>query len=373
MLRNLVLRLSSALACWVWESASREGGHPQGREIRHTPIITRFIVAAILTVTAALAAERVGYIEYFGYKGLDIERIRRAQSIHEGAVYSKALKIHIRQAVAEIIGKQPTDVAAICCDANGNRTMFIGLPGGSSRAVRYSDAPSGSEHLSPEIVRIYRQLDVALEMAVRRGGTAAQEDDSNGYALINDPNARSLQLEVRRWALEHAGELIQVLLSSSSVGDRRIASDALGYARQSAAQMDALVQAARDPDGEVRNNATRALLVLVRSNRQLSAHISPGIFIAMLNSPVWSDRNKGAALLLELSADRNADLLDKIRATAEDSLIEMASWRDTSHAYAARMILGRIAGIPEDRLRQLAWNGPVSSILTAAKPRWSAH
>lgn len=189
--------------------------------------------------------------------------------------------------------------------------MFIGLPGGSSRAVRYSDAPSGSEHLTPDIVRIYRQLDLAIEVAVRRGGTAAQEEDSNGYALINDPNARSLQLHVHEWALEHPEELIQVLRFSSSVEDRRIASDALGYARQSAAQINTLVQGARDPDDEVRNNATRALVVLVRSNQRLSAHIAPEIFIAMLNSPTWTDRNKGGALLVNLSSDRNPDLLDK--------------------------------------------------------------
>jgi HEAT repeat protein len=216
---------------------------------------------------------------------------------------------------------------------------------------------------------MYRQLDLAIEAAVRTGGTAAQEDDSNGYALINDPNARSLQLRVHAWALEYPGELIQVLRSSSSVEDRRIASDALGYARQSAAQIRALAQAARDPDDEVRNNATRALGVLVRSDQRLSAHIAPEIFIAMLNSPAWSDRNKACALLVTLSADRNPDFLNRIRAIAEDSLLEMAAWQDTSHAYAARMILGRVAGIPEDRLRRLAWNGPVSSILSAAKRR----
>lgn len=287
--------------------------------------------------------------------------------------YSEALKIRTHQAVVDIIRKRPTDVAAICCDASGNRTMFIGLPGASSRPVRYRDAPSGSEHLASDIVRTYRQLDLAMEAAVRRGGTAAQEDDSNGYALINDPNARSLQLHVHAWALEHAGELIQVLRSSSSVEDRRIASDALGYAQQSPAQINALVQAARDPDSEVRNNATRALGVLVRANPRLSAQIAPEVFIAMLNSPTWRDRNKACALLLTWTADRNPDLLDKIRTTAEDSLLEMAAWRDTSHAYAARMVLGRVAGIGEDRLRHLAWNGPVSSILTAAKRRSPAH
>jgi hypothetical protein len=36
----------------------------------------------------------------------------------------------------------------------------------------------------------------------------------------------------------------------------------------------------------------------------------------------------------------------------------MALWRDTSHAYLPRLIVGRIAGIPEERLEQLAGDQP---------------
>ncbi len=302
-----------------------------------------------------------------------MEGIRHRLPIHEGDPYSGDIKHRTRQAVADILGKEPTDVAVICCEGNGNRTVFIGLPGASSSAVTYVASPKGNEHLPPDIVQIYSRLDRAIEMAVRRGGTAAGEDDSKGYSLINDPDARSLQLQVREWALAHEPDMIRVLRSSSNVNDRRIASDALGYANQSTAQIGALVAAARDPDDEVRNNATRALGVLVRSNRRLAAKIAPDTFIAMLSSPTWSDRNKGAALVVELTADRNPDSLNKVRSGAIDSLSEMASWRDPSHAYFARMILGRVVGIPEDRLRQLAWSGPVTSILSAAKPGSSVH
>ena len=52
---------------------------------------------------------------------------------------------------------------------------------------------------------------------------------------------------------------------------------------------------------------------------------------------------------------------------ALDSLIEMASWRRPNHALFARMVLGRVAGIPEDRLKDLAWNGPVDAIIKAAE------
>jgi hypothetical protein len=179
---------------------------------------------------------------------------------------------------------------------------------------------------------------------------------------LKDPAVRALQLDVRRWALKHERELLRALESSSSVQHRRVASDALGYARQSKQQRLALI----DADSEVRNNAARALGVLVRSNSKLAAEIVPDTFIEMLNSGAWSDRNKAAALLESLTAGRNPELLAQIRAIALDSLIEMASWRRASHAYFARKILGRIAGLSEKQLNDLAWNGPVEIIVEGA-------
>ncbi len=58
-----------------------------------------------------------------------------------------------------------------------------------------------------------------------------------------------------------------------------------------------MVRAARDSDEEVRNNATRALSVLVRSNAELGRDIQPDAFIGMLNSGSWTDRNKSASLM----------------------------------------------------------------------------
>jgi hypothetical protein len=77
---------------------------------------------------------------------------------------------------------------------------------------------------------------------------------------------------------------------------------------------------------------------------------------------IWSYRNKAGFLLLQLTRSRDPELLERLRAQALDALIEMARWRDTSRAVWARMILGRIGGIPEDRPREAAW-GPVEVIL----------
>ncbi|MCW5982416.1 MAG: hypothetical protein KIT09_30295 [Bryobacteraceae bacterium] len=126
-----------------------------------------------------------------------------------------------------------------------------------------------------------------------------------------------------------------------------MAADALGYARQSRTQILALARAARDPDDEVRNNATRALSVLASSG--LAIPIPTDTFIEMLNSGRWTDRNKATALLDALTVSRNPGLLQAIRSRA--------------------MALGRVAGLPEERLRELAWNGPVESIVAAAGAR----
>jgi hypothetical protein len=211
----------------------------------------------------------------------------------------------------------------------------------------------------------HERLDEASAAAVRKGGDAAFEDDSKGYALTRDPPVRSIQLTLRRYALAHEPELFHVLESSRDAKHRAIASQALGYAHQSARQILALTQAARDPDDEVRNNATRAIGVLAGANGRLARQIPPDVFIEMLSSGIWTDRNKGAIVLEALTAKRTAAILDKLRTVALDSLIEMALWREASHAGFARMLLGRVAGIPEKRLQELARDGPPEAIVAA--------
>ena len=90
----------------------------------------------------------------------------------------------------------------------------------------------------------------------------------------------------------------------------------------------------------------------------------------MLNSGKWVDRNKAGFLLLELSRWRAPKLLDALRARALDSLIEMARWRTAGHAYFARVLLGRIAGIEESRLQKLAGsNDQAETIVEAVRRR----
>lgn len=191
--------------------------------------------------------------------------------------------------------------------------------------------------------------------------------DSQGYTLTKYPALRALQMRERTWALAHGPEVFQVLQDSADAKQRKIASGLLGYAQQSQDQIAALVHASRDPDPDVRNNATRALGVLVESNVKLAAEIEPDTFIAMLGSGIWTDRNKAIWLLVPMTAERDPQLLTKIRAQAFGQLVEMARWSDYGHAAGARLVLGRLAGIAEDKLEPMLWNGPPDAIIEAAR------
>jgi hypothetical protein len=327
----------------------------------------RLAVALCAFTACALASERIGDIEFFGYKGLNVLTVRSALPVHDGDAYAASTRQRIRTAVEHVLGRAPTDVAAICCNDHGDRVLFIGLSGRSVKAFAYNTAPTGDERLPTSIMDLYQRLNAALEAAVRKGGDSAQEDVSNGYSLVKDPTARALELEVRAWAVPNEAQLMRVLRHSGSVEDRRVASDALGYANASKQQIEALIESASDPDDEVRNNAARSLGVLARGKPAIAKEIEPGKFIHMLNSGIWTDRNKGASLLMQLTAARDPDLLRKIRSEALDSLIEMAQWRDSSHAYFSRVVLGRVAGTPEERLDKIAWTGPVTEIISAAE------
>jgi hypothetical protein len=329
------------------------------------PII--FLAPTAILIVVLLAQGKsmpIGEIEFFGSAGYKIDRIRAALPIHErDNIPEESMEAKLallRGAIEELAGHAATDVSVVCCDAHGQWMIYIGLGGRNSNEVPHNPVPTGSVRLPESIVKLYREKMDALGNAVQNG--SATEDDSKGYAVMADPKLRAKQLEGRDYAVGHETLLRQVLETSSEAQQRLIAADLLGYANQSKEQIAALVRASRDADEGVRNNAARALMVLARVK-------APGIpaenFIEMLSSGSWSDRNKSGFLLLELTRGRDPELLAAIRADALDALIEMAQWRNSGHAEAARMILGRIAGIEEKRLQTLSDKGQVDVIVRA--------
>lgn len=176
---------------------------------------------------------------------------------------------------------------------------------------------------------------------------------------------------MHEYAARHEAVVRSVLRSSADAEQRQIAAQLLGYANQSERQIAELVRASRDPDDLVRNNATRALSVLASSSPRVAARIPAARFIELLNSGHWSDRDKAGSLLVELSEQRTPKLLAALRAQALQSLLEMARWRSPGHAYYARVLLGRMAGIEETRLQKLALDNRQVDLIIKAVERQS--
>jgi multidrug efflux pump subunit AcrA (membrane-fusion protein) len=322
-------------------------------------------VLIILLLSAALLAQpdrlRIGEIEFYGYAGLDLAAQRAALPVHEGDTVSEdqmeALIARIKETV------QATAVNAVCCDDQHGLMIYIGLAGQSARDVPYNPAPRGRAKFPRTVTELEAQYSDALTQAISKGASA--EDQSQGYALSADPALRAKQLALRDYATSHPHLILRVLDSSSDSAQRAIAAQLLGYARESQAQIAALVRASHDPEDEVRNNATRALWVLAASSPKRAARIPAEGFIEMLYSRSWTDRNKSSLLLEALTRARDPKLLAELRSRAFDPLVEMLRWRSNGHASAARLILGRCAGIDEARLEKLVEAGDTAPILAA--------
>jgi len=324
-----------------------------------------FLIAIL--VGSALGQDkprRIGSIDFYGYAGLNVDQIKSALPIQVGDPFpgGAETKKGINKAVTSTIGRSPTDVVSVCCDAQGNVMIYIGLPGSSIKHTKLNPVPKANIHFPPEIVELYERTMDASGAALLRGN--AQEDTSQGFALsISDPELRAKQLEVRAYAIEHEKLIRDVLNSSSDAHQRVVAAFMLEYTRTSNQQISSLVRASHDADETVRNNATRALGVLASSSPKVAARIPAGGFITMLSSGSWTDRNKAGFVISSLTRSREPKLLRQLRSDALISLIEMAHWRDPAHSSNARIVLGRIAGIPEERLVQLVSTDKVDEII----------
>lgn len=311
---------------------------------------------------------RIGSVEFFGTVGINVAAVRARLPIRAGDAIdhnrTSELRAKIQTAVAEVTGHAPTDTAAVCCNAKGELLVYLGLPGTNNHTITHQSAPTGSTCLPQAAVDRHNRAVDANQKAAENGDTA--EDDSLGYALAHNPELRQAQLEMRAFATTNVSQIVGALHGCAKDEHRRAASMLLGYADRSPDQIAELVRAANDADSTVRNNALRALAVLAAPSAEAAAGIQADALIELLNSGDWTDRNKAGLLFMRLTDARRPDLLAALTREAFDSLVEMARWQDAPHAVAYRVILGRIAGIEEPRLVELANGTGVEEIVAAA-------
>jgi hypothetical protein len=330
----------------------------------------RTLLLISLFAGCVLAQEKqrlVGEIEFFGYTGIDIKKLKDGLPLREGDKFKvekkgelTSIKQKTEEAIQKTLGHSATEFSPVCCDKQGNWMIYIGLSG---NIPRYHPQPKGDVRLPQQCLDLYKRFETELKDAILRG--VAQEDQSQGYALSMDASLRKTQLEMREYALKHEALLCDVLVNASDHQHRIVAAEILGYAQQSKQQITSLVHAAKDADGTVRNNATRALWILVDSNPKLAMDIPEEFFIDLLLSGKWTDVNKACLLLCSLTEgkDKGATILARLRSNeARERLIEIARWK-TFHADCARYLLGRMAGIDEDRLKLLVTSGQTEEIV----------
>jgi hypothetical protein len=213
--------------------------------------------------------------------------------------------------------------------------------------------------LTQEIVDRYDAILDATAASLR--GHNADEDLTNGYSLLADPEGREHQQQMIPLVAANLPLIDQVVRTSSDAVQRAIAAYILQYAprtpREEKLMADALQYALQDPDQDVRARAITALkavLVGARLHHDQHIHIEPTWFVELMNSLAWSDRRDASLALVTLTDKRDPETLSLLRDRALSAVIDMAQWRNLEHALPGFILAGRIAGLSEQDIQD-AW------------------
>jgi hypothetical protein len=342
--------------------------------------VVKFWFAFVLAIAPLASAEdispRIGRIEVYGAHKVSVQKIKTALGAREGGPMPS------REAAEERIGKLSGVVAArieaACCDGRG-MILYVGIEEKDAPHFEFHPAPTGDITLAPSVMDQYREFLDSVADSIR--GRNADEDLTNGYSLMADPDCRKLQQEFIPLAARDLALIVQVLRESADVEQRAASAYLLQYgprgAHNSKTIVDALQFAMRDQEDTVRENAMRALKAVAVGGRlhpEQEMHIEPTWFVELLNSVVWSDRHNATLALVNLTDKRDPETLALIRERALASVLEMAQWRELRDALPAFVLAGRVAGLDDAEISAAWVSGDRKPVLDEAlhpkkKPR----
>jgi hypothetical protein len=285
----------------------------------------------------------IGIIDTYGLGKTTPEAVRSALGVAVGDPVPASVDGMVAR-LQDLPGVEIATINLVCCE-EGKTILYIGIVEDGVEAPVWNPEPLGSARLTDSIRALGAAFDSAFEGAIRAGDM--QEDDSAGHALMHYPPAREIQELFPAIANRERALLRTVLAQSANGADRALAAQIMAYASDKAAVVPDLVTASHDSNETVRNNAVRALAVMAGGNRPVKVPYEP--FLTLLQSPVWTDRNKASLALMQLSASRDPELMAALR-PVKTTLMEMADWKSMGHAYAPLLILGRLGGLSENEI-----------------------
>lgn len=295
---------------------------------------------------------KIEIIDVYGNRKIDTKTIRSQLGINEGDSIEQVVekKQFIIEKLQQLPGVVKADLALICCDDSANNWIVFAGVTETPGSFIYNTAPTAKILLPAEITNANDSFFVALMAAVQKGN--GDEDRSQGHSLMKDPASRRQQQKFILYAQKYFPLLQQVLHTSADPAQRAIAAMVIAYAEDKNKMVKELIPAVYDADDDTRNNATRAIAVLLEAAERkpglLKEKIPAEPFIDMINSVIWTDRNKGLAVLLPLTRDTATITLLKQKALP--SLYEMAAWKNPGHALYAYLIVGRMAGFHDEQV-----------------------
>ncbi|HWZ32196.1 MAG TPA: HEAT repeat domain-containing protein [Bryobacteraceae bacterium] len=320
----------------------------------------------VFTASFALAqGPRIGIIDFYGLHKVPESKVRQALGVREGDPLPRS-KGDTEERIDGLSGVVESHLEAVCCEA-GQMILYVGVEEKGAPHFELRDAPEGEVNLPQDITATYRRFLAASEAATRLGQT--NEDLTHGHVLSANPETREIQEQFVPIVKQNLGELRHVLRDSGDEEQRAIAAYVIAYSENKAVIVDDLQFALKDADAGVRINAARglkALAVLARLKPDSGVKIEATWFIEMLNSLSWGDRQQALGVLQILTDVRNPSVIEQLRERALGSLVEMARWKSLTHALPAYLLLGRVAGLPDQQVED-AWNrGNRESVIAQA-------
>jgi HEAT repeats len=314
-----------------------------------------------LLAAGSLAAQVPGVheINLYGLRKVTPEAVRRASRLQSGEPLPPS-KIDMEERIAAVPGVRSARVEAVCCQGK-DVTAFVGIEETSGPHVVFHPLPFGSATLPQELIAAYQQFLAALRQRTRLGKGESRPP--------RDPVMVEIEEKFTSFATEHLAELRTALHDDSDDAERAAAAVVIGYVPDKAAIVEDLVYAAHDPDESVRSNAIRSLdavAIVGAGDPAQGIRIEPSAMIDLLHSIVLSDRLETVDLFVTLTDVRNQEALAVLRVRTLRTLIEMARWESLRYALRPFLLVGRVAGVPEQEIQQRWSNGEREQVIRKA-------